>query len=149
MDDLSNKQKKELAQVLYLSTNFTQSEIADKVGVSRRTMVRWSEEWKDLRLNYMQTREARIISTLEQLRELDEHIESRDQGARYATPKEADTRRKLTADLKVLEQEASVREIVDVSQGFLDFVRQMDLGKAKELSDLFDAYIKQRIQWVK
>ena len=69
MDDLSNKQKKELAQVLYLSTNFTQSEIADKVGVSRRTMVRWSEEWKDLRLNYMQTREARIISTLEQLRE--------------------------------------------------------------------------------
>lgn len=111
-----------------------------------RTM---GQEWEGLKLNFLQTREARIKSTLMQLNELDESIAAREQGARYPTVKEADIRRKLTADLEALEQEASVRDIVNVSRGILDYVRAIDLEKAKILSDYFDSYIQERLKWVK
>lgn len=111
-----------------------------------RTM---GQEWEGLKLNFLQTREARIKSTLMQLNELDESIAAREQGARYPTVKEADIRRKLTADLEALEQEASVRDIVNVSRDILDYVRAIDLEKAKMLSDYFDSYIQERLKWVK
>ena len=38
MADLTNKQKKEWAGMLYLKENLTQQEIAEKVGVSRITV---------------------------------------------------------------------------------------------------------------
>lgn len=123
--------------------------MAAKVGVSRITIVRWAKEWEGLKLNFLQTREARIKSTLMQLNELDESIASREPGARYPTAKEADIRRKLTADLEALEQEASVRDIVNVSRGILDYIRALDLEKAKVLSDYFDSYIQERLKWVK
>ena len=101
--ELDNKQKKEWAKLLFLTTDLTQAEIAVKIGVSRITIVRWAKEWEGLKLNFLQTREARIKSTLMQLNELDESIAAREQGARYPTVKEADIRRKLTADLEALE----------------------------------------------
>ena len=144
--ELDNKQKKEWAKLLFLTTDLTQAEIAVKIGVSRITIVRWAQEWEGLKLNFLQTREARIKSTLMQLNELDESIAAREQGARYPTVKEADIRRKLTAEL---EQEASVRDIVNVSRDILDYVRAIDLEKAKMLSDYFDSYIQERLKWVK
>lgn len=145
--ELDNKQKKELAKTLFLNAGLTQAEIAEKVGVSRISIVRWAKEWEGLKLTFMQTRDARIKSTLQQLDELDRHIASREEGRRFPTAKEADTRRKLTADLEALEQEASVREVVNVARGILDFVRATDVEKAKELSDYIDAYIKERMKW--
>ncbi len=146
---LDSKQKKELAKLLYLNSGMTQAEIAEKVGASRISIVRWSKEWEGLKLNFMQTREARIQSTLQQLDELDRTIASREEGHRFPSAKEADIRRKLTADLEALEQEASVRDIVNVSRSLLNFIRQMDIEKAKELSDYIDSYIKERMQWAR
>ena len=70
MADLSNAQKKEWAKTLYLTSEMTQAEIADKVDVARITIGRWVKEWEGLKLNFLQTREARIRSTLMQLDEL-------------------------------------------------------------------------------
>ena len=75
--ELDNKQKKEWAKLLFLTTDLTQAEIAVKIGVSRITIVRWAKEWEGLKLNFLQTREARIKSTLMQLNELDESIAAR------------------------------------------------------------------------
>lgn len=145
--ELTSSQKKEWAKTLYLTSDITQAEIAEKVGVARITVVRWTKEWEGLKLNFLQTREARIKSTLMQLDELDRTIASREEGKRFPSAKEADIRRKLTADLEALEQEASVREIVNVARGILDYVRQLDLERAKELSDYMDSYIKERLKW--
>lgn len=148
-DDLSAEQRKQWAKLIYLKENMTQQEIADTVGVTRRTVVRWVAEWEPLKLNLLQTREERIASTLAQLDELDRMIAGREEGQRFPTSKEADVRRKLTADLDALEQEASVRDIYNVSRGLLDFIRKQDIDKAKELSDYINDYIKDRMKWVK
>jgi transposase len=149
MTELTRQQKKELAQTLFLNTALTQQEIADQVGVDRRTITRWVKEWEPLKINYIQTREARIRSTLMQLEQLDHTIDSRDDGCRYPSAKEADIRRKLTADLEALEQDASVREVINVSRSILDYVRQLNLEHAKLLSDYLDSFIKEKIKWAK
>ncbi len=145
--ELNLKQKKEWAKTLFLTSDITQTEIAEKVGVARQTIVKWAKEWEGLKMNILQTREARIKSTLMQLDELDKTIASRDEGHRFPSSKEADIRRKLTADLEALEQDASVRDIINVARGILDYVRAIDLEKAKMLSDYIDSYIKERLKW--
>lgn len=142
-------QKKEWAKLLFLKENITQQEIADRVGVSRITINKWAKEWENLKLNLLQTREERISSTLAQLDELDRSIAEKEAGKRFPTSAEADIRRKLTADLEALEQDASIRDIYNVSRGLLDWLRQVDLARAKELSDYFDAYIKEKLKWAK
>lgn len=146
---LELEQKKEWAKLLFLKENITQQEIADRVGVSRITINKWVKEWESLKLNLLQTREERISSTLAQLDELDRSIADKEAGKRFPTASEADIRRKLTADLEALEQDASIRDIYNVSRGLLDWLRQVDLARAKELSDYFDAYIKEKLKWAK
>lgn len=148
-ESLKPNQRKEWARLIFLKENITQQEIADRVGVSRATVNKWAKEWESLKLNLLQTRQERISSTLCQLDELDRSIASKEEGRRFPTTAEADIRRKLTADLEALEQDASVRDIYNVSRGLLDFVRNIDLEKAKELSDYFDAYIKEKMKWAK
>ncbi len=145
-DKLTSNQKKEWAKLMFLKENLTQQEIADRVGVSRATVNRWAKDWEGLKLNLLQTREERINSTLQQLDELDKAIASREPGKRFPSAAEADIRRKLTADLEALEQDASIRDIYNVSRGLLDWLRKADLEKAKELSDWFDAYIKEKMK---
>ena len=147
-DDLKPTQRKEFARLIFLRGNITQQEIADRVGVSRATVNKWAKEWEGLKLNLLQTREERISSTLSQLDELDRSIASGG-GKRFPTTAEADIRRKLTADLEALEQDASVRDIYNVSRGLLDYIRRIDLERAKEISDYFDAYIKDRMKWAR
>ena len=148
-EDLKASQRKEYAKLIFLRENITQQEIADRVGVSRVTVNKWAKEWEALKLNLLQTREERIASTLSQLDELDRSIAAKEEGKRFPTTAEADIRRKLTADLEAHEQEASVRDIYNVSRGLLDYVRRIDLDRAKEISDYFDSYIKDRMKWVK
>lgn len=148
-DDLKPTQRKEFAKLIFLRENITQQEIADRVGVSRATVNKWAKEWEGLKLNLLQTREERISSTLSQLDELDRSIASKEEGKRFPTTAEADIRRKLTADLEALEQDASIRDIYNVSRGLLDYIRRIDLELAKEISDYFDAYIKDRMKWAR
>ena len=143
-------QKKELAKLLYLTErSITQQELADRTGVSRRSIGKWIKEWENLKLNLLQTREERINSTLMQLDELYNTIQEKPEGMRFPNKEESLIRRKLTEDLAALEQDASIRDIYNVSRRILDWIRPRDLDKAKELSNYFDAYIKEQMQWVK
>lgn len=140
------KKKKELAKLIFLrQPNITQQELADRVEVSRVTIGKWTKEWENLKLNLLQTREERINSTLMQLDELDRAIAEKPAGSRYPDKNESHIRRKLTEDLAALEQDASIRDIYNVSRRMLDWLRPRDLEKAKEMANYFDAYIKEQM----
>ena len=64
---------------------------------------------------------------------------------RYPDKNESHIRRKLTEDLAALEQDASIRDIYNVSRRMLDWLRPRDLEKAKEMANYFDAYIKEQM----
>lgn len=138
---ISNEQKREWAQILFVREGMTQKEIAAKVGVSERTMTTWVDKynWDRLRKSLLLTKEDQLRRLYDQLDWLTQSIAESDY--KVADTKQADIISKLTASIKSLETETSLAEIVDVGQKFIEFVRSQDLEQAKLITGLFDSFI--------
>jgi len=147
MADLTVKQKKEWAAMLYLKENLTQAEIAEKVGVSKVTMNKWvkGEKWEERKAGITLTREEQIKNLYRQVAEINEVVAGREKGKRFATTTEADTLVKLSGAIKKMETETGIADIISVGTRFVEFLRPIDLDKAKDITRLFDIFIKQNL----
>lgn len=147
MADLTAQQKREYAQMLYLKENLTQQEIAERVGVSRQTVIRWSKEekWEEHKVGITTTREAQIANLYRQIAEINRVISEREEGQRFATPSEADTLGKLAAAVKKMETDVGIADIISVGMRFISWIRPVDVEKAKEFIRLWDAFIKDNL----
>ncbi len=144
MAELTLKQKKDWAKLLYIKENLTQAEIAERVGISAVTMCKWvnNENWDLEKASLTITRQEQLVRLYQQINEINTAIAGREEGKRYATSKEADTLTKLATAIEKLEKECSLSDVISVSVDFLNWLRKHDLGKAKEISTYFDMYIK-------
>jgi transcriptional regulator with XRE-family HTH domain len=142
------QQLRDYAKLLYTREKISQKEISLRVGVSEVSISKWAkaDNWEGMKLNLSVTREERMMSTIMQLTELDNSIANQAAGFRYPNSKEADIRRKLVSDLAALEVECNVKDVVNVSVKLLEWIRNIDIGKAQEISDYFDAYIKEQMR---
>lgn len=144
MAELTNQQKKEWAKTLYLKENLTQQEIAERVGVSRVSVCNWARagKWEEQRTALTLTREEQVRALYRQVANINKAIEEREEGKRFATPAEADIIGKLSKSIKQMETEVGIADIISVSTKFIEFLRPIDLEKAKEVTRLMDAFIK-------
>ena len=143
-----NIDRKDIAKSLFLNGNFTQEEIADKVGTTRQTVSRWIKEggWEQLKASITIT-PAQILSGLNrQIVEINNNISERAEGQRFAIVAEADILAKLASAIKKIEQDIGIADIVDVGIRFTNWLRPLDLEKAKEFNNLLDAFIKDQIK---
>lgn len=147
MADLTNAQKKEWAKTLYLRENLTQQEIAERVGVSRVTVSNWmrSGKWEEQKAGLTLTRQEQVANLYRQVAEINRVISTRAEGERFPNSKEADILGKLSAAIRNMEQEVGIADIISVLIGFIEWLRPLDLDKAKELTRLADAYIKDKL----
>lgn len=147
MADLTNAQKKEWAKTLYLRENLTQQEIADRVGVSRVTVSNWvrSGKWEEQKAGLTLTRQEQVTNLYRQVAEINRSISARTEGERFPNSKEADILGKLSAAIRNMEQEMAIADIISALTGFIEWLRPLDLDKAKELTRLADAYIKDKL----
>lgn len=147
MTDLTNAQKKEWAKTLYLRENLTQQEIADRVGVSRVTVSNWvrSGKWEEQKAGLTLTRQEQVANLYRQVAEINRSISARTEGERFPNSKEADILGKLSAAIRNMEQEMAIADIISALTGFIEWLRPLDLDKAKELTRLADAYIKDKL----
>lgn len=131
-----------------MSGQYQQKEIAELVGVTVQTISRWvnAEKWDVELASLTITKDKQLARYYSQINEINEAISMREPGQRFANSKEADTLLKLSSAAQKLESETGVRDIINVSIGLLEWVRGFDTDKAKELSDLFDGYIKTKLQ---
>lgn len=139
------QRKKEYAKLLYTTEGVTvQKELAVRVGVSEQTISKWVNkyEWEHLRASVIITKESQIKRFYAQIVELNDAIEKREVGYRFANSKEADVQLKLTAAVKNLETETSVAEAIEVLRGFIGMVRQEDHELAMTITMSADAYVK-------
>ena len=147
MADLTNAQKKEWAKTLYLKENLTQQEIADRVGVSRVSVSNWvrAGKWEEQKVGLTLTRQEQVANLYRQVAEVNKAIAERPEGERFPSSKEADILGKLSAAIRNMEQEVGIADIISVLTGLIDWVRAADLEKAKEITRLADAYIKDKL----
>lgn len=142
--ELTNQQKKDWAKTLYLRENLTQQEIADRVGVSRVSVSNWirQNKWEEQRTALTLTREEQVRALYRQVAEINKAIEQRPEGERFATSAEADIIGKLSKAIRQMETEVGISDVISVMTGFINFLRPIDLEKAKDVTRLCDAYIK-------
>ena len=115
-------------------------------GIRREVTCPVPEKWEELKTSVSLTREEQLGNLYRQVAEINKAIAARPDGERFATSKEAATINKLAAAIEKMEKETGISDIISVSKGFLDWLRRTDIAKAKELSNYFDAYIKDRLQ---
>lgn len=147
MAELTSQQKKEYARTLYLKDNLTQAEVAEKVGVSRQTIIRWvaTGKWEEMKVGLTLGREQQIANLHRQVMELNKLILSRPEGERFASCSEADTLGKLAAAIKKMETDVGITDLVNVGMRFIEWIRPIDLDKAKEVTILWDKFIKESL----
>lgn len=133
-----------IAKTLYLEGNYTQEEIAVKVGASRQTINRWAKEdkWQELKASLSITPTQIISQWQQQIVEINTAIASREEGKRYSTPAEADALHKLASSIKKLQDDLGISETISVCMSFLSWLRPRDIEEAKRFSNIMDAFIK-------
>lgn len=144
---LTNKQKQEYARSLFLHENLTQQEIADRVGVSRKTVGEWIKRsnWESFKVSIMMTKEEQLKNLYNQLAALNRTISEREEN-RFASTSEADTIAKLANAIEKMEGDVGVADIIEVMKKLTAFVRKIDLQKARELIPLFDGFVKDNLR---
>ena len=140
--------RKDLAKTLYVNGSFTQEEIAAKVGTTRQTVSRWIRDgaWDQVKASYTITPEQILAGLNRQIIEINNKVNSRPEGERFATVAEADTLAKLASSIKKIETDAGIADIVNVGIKVTNWLRQTDPDLAKRFSDLLDAFIKDQLK---
>lgn len=147
MTSINNSQKKQWAQTLYLRENLTQLEIAERVGVSRVTVSKWVRDgkWEEQKAGITLTRQEQVANLYRQVAEINRTIATRHEGERFPNSKEADILGKLSAAIRNMEQETGIADIISVLTAFIEWLRPLDLDKAKEITRLADAFVKDKL----
>lgn len=138
--------RRQWARSMYIYENRTQQEIADAVGVSRQTIIRWAkaDKWDELKVSMTMTREEQIKNLQRQLSEINRTISERlpEQGPRYANAREADIICKLTDAINKLENDVGIHDVVSVGNRFIQWLRPVDPELTKTFVGAFDKYIQ-------
>jgi DNA-binding XRE family transcriptional regulator len=148
MAGLTNKQKRDWAQLLFTKETITQKEVAERVGVSAQTMNKWVREgkWEELKVSVTITKEEQLKNLYRQLAEMNKAIAEREGGKRFATASEADTISKLAVAIEKMESDIGLADIISTFRSFLTWIRGFDLEQAQQLTSLCDSFIKSRIR---
>ena len=143
-----NINKKDIAKDLYLTGGCTPEEIAAKVGTTRQTVSRWAREgkWEELRASFTISTENILAGMIRQVSEIQNQANARKEGERSFTSKEADTVVKITSAIKKLQNDAGITDIVNVGIKFTNWLRGIDIEKAKEYNELWDLFIKDQLK---
>ena len=92
-------EQKDQARYLYFTTNKTQKAIARVVDISEQSMSAWVREgnWAEEKKKKYYSPEQEIHHLYEELREINNNIEQRNEGERFATKEELETKAKILA----------------------------------------------------
>lgn len=142
---MAKQEQREHARLLYVNERITLKEVAERVNVTEKTVGKWCKDdnWDGLRKSMLSTRQAQITRWYKQLDSITERIENRDN---IPTSAEADITSKITSNIKALEVQIGLGEIVETGKKLITFIQQVNLEDAKLFKNYFDEYINNRLK---
>lgn len=154
------QEQREHARLLYVNEKITLKEVAERVKVTEKTIGKWCKEdgWDKLRKSLLTTRETQLSHWYNQLEAINMDIAERpnlydDKGKKIKRPPkliptsaEADIMAKITSNIKSLEIEIGLGEIVETGKKLITFIQKINLNDAKLFKNYFDEYINTRMK---
>ncbi len=132
------------ARELFFQTDHSQAEIARQVGVEAKTVNLWVKNgrWKEIKEAARRTPSILVEQYFTQLAELKNAIAGREEGARFATLKEAETMRKLIVCINNIQKQTSLGASIDVIQNFLGRVNSRDNELTQKVIPYANEYLQ-------
>jgi hypothetical protein len=142
---MKNK-KKAQAKELYFQGDLTKTEIADRLGVSRRSIHLWVREgdWERLRLSAQHLPSIIAEQCYYTLAHLTRHILSDARMGIPLTHKEADAMHKVALTIGKLKNRSTVNESMEMFSLFLDRLRRRDPQLTEKLLPHVERHISER-----
>jgi transcriptional regulator with XRE-family HTH domain len=139
--------KKDYAKLLFVKEDFTQKEIAVKVGVSEKSLSKWVNEghWDKQKKSLLIAKEEMLHWLYAKLEAFKTKVDSINNGT--LSNADADALIKISNTIKNLEtQDITLSEIYSVAKLLVAFTRQNAPEQVNELINLFDGLIKERLK---
>lgn len=135
-------EKRDYAKLLFIKEKLTQKEIAIRIDISQNTISKWANEgnWEAAQKSILLTREEQLRQMMNELDELNKEIAN--SPLKRANKEQTWVRSQLTGDIKKLESKVSSYDAFNVARGIGEYYRPIDLDIAKQITELFDPYIK-------
>ena len=142
---MEHTDKQQQAFEIFFQTDLSQQQIAEMLGINRKTLYLWIKEggWK--RAKYAATHAPGILMEqyYAQLGAINQSISERTERP-YPTKEEADIIRKLSTTIKTVNTGIqTVGECVQVFHAFTDRLRRTNLSLTKQLLPHMTSYIKE------
>jgi transcriptional regulator with XRE-family HTH domain len=139
--------KKDYAKLLFVKEDFTQKEIAIKVGVSEKSLSKWVNDgnWAKLKKSLVRSKEQMLHWLYDKLEAFKTEVDDSDNGT--LSNADADRLIKVSNVIRNLEtQDIGLTEIYSVAKLLVSFTRQNAPNQVNDVIDLFDGLIKEHLK---
>lgn len=142
---LTNNQKKEWAELLYLKGELKQKDIAVKVGCAEKTLSGWIKDgnWDKLKKSMLTTKTEILRNLYNVLDKINTKLNEEDS---FGDTKIADMYVKYTAAINNLETQTSIAQIFEVSRMFCNWLQTIDPKFALQVLEHMDVFIKENLK---
>ena len=125
---MQTKQSKEKARELYMSSELTQVQIAQALGINRSTLADWISigKWTKMKEMYCKTPMEFILHFEQEVRDINVQIASRPAGQRIPTTAEARLRSTILTSIHQMRGRITASATTDVMLAFMDYLKQND-----------------------
>ena len=137
---------KQQARNLFLDTNLSKTEIANRLSVDRRTIRIWSQEgnWENLRRSSRHLPSMVAEKCYYLIDQYTTSLLSAGNSATGFTAKDADAINKMASAIKKIKTRSTVNESMEMFNFFLEDVYRKSPQMAKDISPFIDDYISNR-----
>lgn len=139
---VDRRDKYALAFRLYMDTGMRQSEIAEMVGVTEKTITQWKlkNDWETLKAAHGVTASEIIAGYLRQLKALKDDIAKREYP--YPTPKDSDVIMKIAKSIKILQNDLTLSNYITACEQLLKFAMNMKPEIVQQLAALTREFVQ-------
>ena len=142
---MKNEQQ-QLAKELFLDTNLSKTEIAEKVGVDRRTIRIWSQEgnWENLRRSSQHLPAMVAEKCYYLIDQYATHLLSDGGTISTFSHKDAHAINQLASAIKKIKTRSAVNESMEMFNYFIEDVKRKDPKMAENISPFIEDYLTKR-----
>jgi len=142
---MKNEQQQQ-ARHLFLDTNLSKSEIADKVGVDRRTIRIWSQQhnWENLRRSSRHLPSMVAEKCYYLIDQFASHLLSENNTGASLNHKDASAINSIASAIKKLKARSAINESMEMFNFFMEDVKRKDEKMAEAISPFIEDYFANR-----